>query len=203
MVEQTMTKVKTLLDFAGVQSSPASLSNATVVVIDAQNEYVDGQLALHEMSQALDQIGELLNRARKAGTPIIRIVQKGRAGGLFDPDGDGGKIIDRVFSSGETVVTKTLPNAFTKTDLDAHLKAIGRDAIIIAGFMTHMCVSATARAALDLGYRTTVVIDATASRSLPDPTGEGNIDARDVQRIALAELADRFASVVRLNVIPL
>jgi nicotinamidase-related amidase len=28
--------------------------------------------------------------------------------------------------------------------------------MVLAGFMTHMCVSSTARAALDLGFRTTI-----------------------------------------------
>jgi nicotinamidase-related amidase len=60
-----------------------------------------------------------------------------------------------------------------------------------------MCVSATVRAALDLGYRTTVVADATATRDLPDLAG-GVIDAAVVKRVALAELADRFAKVVSM-----
>ncbi|WP_291853785.1 cysteine hydrolase family protein [Bradyrhizobium sp.] len=198
-----MSNAKTLLEFAGVQSKPANLTGATVIIIDAQNEYVDGQLPLHGIGQAVDKIAELIARARKAGAPIVHIVHKGRAGGLFDPDGNGGKMIERVLPSGARVISKTLPNAFAKTDLDAQLKAIGNDAIIIVGFATHMCVSATARAALDLGYRTTVVSDATATRTLPDPTDKGNIDAQDVHRVALAELADRFASVVCLNEIPL
>ena len=197
-----MSKAKTLLEFAGAKSSPANFTGATVIIIDAQNEYVDGQLPLHGIGQAVDKLAELIDRARKAGAPIIHIVHKGRAGGLFDPDGHSGKMIERVLPSGETIISKTLPNAFAKTDLDAQLKAIGNDAIIVAGFATHMCVSATARAALDLGYRTTVVSDATATRTLPDPTSKGDIDAQDVHRVALAELADRFASVVRLNEIP-
>jgi nicotinamidase-related amidase len=95
----------------------------------------------------------------------------------------------------EITVVKSLPNAFAKTDLDARLKATGRTDLIIAGFMTHMCVSATTRSALDLGYRTTVVAEATATRDLPDGTG-GVIDAAVVKHVALAELADRFAKVV-------
>jgi nicotinamidase-related amidase len=92
-------------------------------------------------------------------------------------------------------VVKSLPNAFAKTDLDARLKATGRIDLIVAGFMTHMCVSATTRAALDLGYRATVVAEATATRDLPDGTG-GVLEAALVKRVALAELADRFARVV-------
>lgn len=196
------TKAKTLLDHAGVQSRPVSLSEAAIVVIDVQNEYLDGRLPLHGVSQALEKIEELLRLGREAGAPIIHIAQQGRPGGLFDPDSRGSKVVDGFIQSGELVVPKPLPNSFAKTDLDAHLKATGRNGVILAGFMTHMCVSATARAALDLGYRTTVVADATGSRAIPDPTSDGNIEAADVQRVALAELADRFAVVVPLKDVP-
>jgi nicotinamidase-related amidase len=197
-----MTRAKTLLDHAGVQSKPAALSEATIVVIDAQYEYLDGRVPLHGVSQALERIDDLLRRGREAGAPIIHIVQQGRSGGLFDPDTKGSKIINGMAQAGEAVISKPLPNSFAKTDLDAHLKASGRGAVIVAGFMTHMCVSATARAALDLGYRTTVVADATASRAIPDPVSDGNIEGADVHRVALAELADRFATVVPLKDIP-
>jgi nicotinamidase-related amidase len=97
--------------------------------------------------------------------------------------------------AGETTIVKSLPNAFAKTELDAKLKATGRGNLIFAGFMTHMCISTTARVATDLGYRATVVVEGTATRDLPDGNG-GVIDAATVQRVALAELGDRFATVV-------
>lgn len=67
--------------------------------------------------------------------------------------------------------------------------------------MTHMCVSSTARAALDLGYRVTVAGDAAATRDLPDPSG-GVISADALHRAALAELGDRFAVVTTVDQIP-
>ena len=97
---------------------------------------------------------------------------------------------------GEIVLRKTLPNAFAATDLHDLIKSTGKSEIIFAGFMTHMCVSASARAALDLGYRSTVVATATATRDLPDPLG-GTIPASVAHRTALSELADRFAIVVK------
>jgi nicotinamidase-related amidase len=63
--------------------------------------------------------------------------------------------------------------------------------------MTHMCVSATARAALDLGYQSTVLSDATATRDLPDPAGNGVVAAADLHRAELAALSDRFSIVCR------
>ena len=97
---------------------------------------------------------------------------------------------------------KPLPNAFAQTDLDATLKKLGRTLLVIAGFMTHMCVSSTARAALDLGYKATVAArcrrDARPARS----HGRGVIAADALHRTALAELADRFAIVTTVDQIP-
>jgi hypothetical protein len=54
---------------------------------------------------------------------------------------------------------------------------------------------AIGRAALDLGYRTTVAA-ANATRDLPHPTGSGTTTAADVQRATLTALAGRFAVAV-------
>jgi nicotinamidase-related amidase len=166
-------------------------------VIDAQREYVDGKLALPGVQAALDEIARLLARARRAGTPVIHIQHRGRPGGVFGPDTPGFAIAPEAAPKpGEAVVEKTLPNALVGTDLKARLDALGRKEIILAGFMTHMCVEATARAALDLGLKTTVVAAATATRDLPDPLTGATVPAAEVHRNALAALADRFATVV-------
>ncbi|BBK29834.1 nicotinamidase-related amidase [Stella humosa] len=195
-----MTAARTLLQMAGADATPGPLSTAAVVVIDAQREYLDGRLPLPGAAPALEAMQQLLRRARAAGAPIIHVAHLGKAGGLFDPDGPGGQIADQVRPEpGETVITKGLPNAFAGTDLQSALKATGRTSLVVAGFMTHMCVSSTARAALDLGYRTTVIADATATRALPDPTGGPDLDPQQLQRASLAELADRFAVVAPLS----
>ncbi len=197
-----MSTPKTLLEMAGADLRPSALGQSAVVVIDAQNEYLDGKLALPGVQPAVDAIARLLAKAREAGAPVIHIAHKGRAGGLFDREGHGGAIIGAVRPSGsENVIEKPLPNSFAQTSLDAELKALGRTSLVIAGFMTHMCVSSTARAALDLGYRVTIPGDAAATRDLPDPFG-GVIAADALHRAALAELADRFAIITTVDQIP-
>ena len=189
---------KTLLEMAGAPLEPSALSAATVVMIDCQNTYVDGGLALPGVASALEEGARLLEKARAAGTPIVHIAHAGKPGGaVFDPEGHSGRIADQVTPEGdEPVVWKSLPNAFAGTDLHERLQSIGREEIIVAGFMTHMCISSSARAALDLGYRCTVVDSATATRDLPDTKG-GVIAADALHRASLAALADRFAVIAR------
>ena len=197
-----MTTPKTLLQMAGADLNPPPLSKSAVVIIDAQNEYLDGKLALPGTMPAIEAIRTLLAKARAVGAPVIHVAHKGKAGGLFDRDGHGGAIIAAIApETGEVVVEKPLPNSFAQTTLDAELKKTGRTSLVLAGFMTHMCVSSTARAALDLGYKTTVASDASATRALPDPLG-GVISADALHRAALAELGDRFAIITTVELIP-
>jgi nicotinamidase-related amidase len=195
-----MSEPKTLLQMAGANPSPAKLSDAVVVIIDAQNEYVSGKLPLDGVEAALDNVAKLLKAARAAGAPIIHIQQRGRAGGLFDPEGAGFKIAPQAApGAGEKILEKSLPNAFAKTTLQLDIQATGKNSLILAGFMTHMCVSATARSALDHGYQTTIAADAVATRALPDALGGAALPAAQIHRTALAELADRFATIARVS----
>lgn len=194
-----MSGARTLLQMAGVVRPAPLLALSSVVVIDAQREYVDGLVPLDGVEAALAAIGRLLDAARGAGAPVIHVAHRGAegSGGPFDPRGPGFAFAAPALPApGEAVVEKTLPNAFAGTDLQARLAATGRKSVIFVGFMTHMCVSTTARAALDLGYVSYVAADAVATRALPDPLGGPDIPAPDIHRAALAELADRFATVV-------
>jgi nicotinamidase-related amidase len=192
-----MSTPRTLLQLAGADLNPAKLQDACLVLIDLQNEYLDGPIAVPQASDAVAKAEALLKAARGAAAPIFHIAHKGRSGSLFDRDAHRGQIVTALCpNTGESIVEKGLPNAFANTDLQARLIATGRTNLVIAGFMTHMCVSSTARAALDLGWRVTIAADACGTRDLPD--GRGGVVASDViHDVALVELSDRFAVIAR------
>jgi nicotinamidase-related amidase len=193
---------RTLLQLAGATPAPSPLGESTLVLIDIQNEYFDGPLRLAGVEAAAEVAAGLLTRARALRTPVVHVRHRGRAGGAFDPEAPRGLIHYSVAPlERETVIDKGLPNAFAGTGLAETLEAIGPRPLIVAGFMTHMCVSATVRSALDRGLSSTVAMDATATRDLPDPTG-GVLPADTVHRAALAAIADRFATVVAAAEIP-
>lgn len=185
-----------LLQLAGAPLHPSPLDKAALVVIDHQMEYVTGNVPVAGIAAARAEIGRLLALARRNDVPVFHVLHHGRPGGsVFDPGGPFVAVIPELAPvDGEAVIIKGLPNSFAGTGLHALLQATGRSEVIIAGFATHMCVSATTRAALDLGYRTTVVAAACATRDLPDPLG-GTIPADVLHRAELAALADRFAVV--------
>lgn len=187
----------TLLDAAGASRQPSAWSDAVLVLVDHQREYVDGKLPLTGMPEAVASCAELLALARRHGSPVIHVVHHGKAGGAFDPTGPHAAIIEGLTPvDGEQSVVKHLPNSFAGTDLADLLAATGRKELIVAGFQTHMCISATVRSALDHGYRVTLVAAACATRDLPDPLGGAPLSAAVLHRVTLAALNDRFATVV-------
>ncbi|MDD5057710.1 MAG: cysteine hydrolase family protein [Sideroxydans sp.] len=189
-------KPKTLFEMAGAKQAAVKLSDSVLLIIDAQREYVDGALPLLGVDAAIADISELLARARKADAPVIHVMHKGGRG-LFNPEGEFFEIVPALQAlKDETVIEKKRISAFAATGLEEAIKRTGRKRLIIVGFMTHNCVSSTARAARDLGYEVAVVAAATATRDLPDGNG-GVLPAVALQAASLAALADHNAKLVQ------
>ncbi|MCX5206250.1 cysteine hydrolase [Streptomyces sp. NBC_00237] len=175
-----------------LDETPATLSNAALVLVDYQNVYTGGPMELTGWKEAVNSTKALLERARKAKTPVIHIVEKG-----YDLTSKAGQIIPALKpAKGEAVVEKAVPNGFHDTNLNEQLKKTGRKNVIIAGFMTHMCTLFTTEGAVYNGYNPTVVGDASATRPLPVKGNPNGIPAKQVHEAALATIQDRFGVVV-------
>lgn len=186
----------TLRSLLALPDTPAPLSKSALVLIDCQNTYREGIMQLEGVEPALAECAKLLKRARDAGAPVIHIQHDAGPGTPYDVTAPIGSIADVVApAAGETVITKAYPSSFEKTDLDAELKRLGVQNLVLAGFMTHVCVNSTARAAFNHGYVTTVVGNATATRALANPNG-GVVPAEELHNSALTALTDIFAIVV-------
>lgn len=191
-----MSDLVTLRGLLGLPATPAPLSQSALVLVDCQNTYRRGMMQLSAVEPALEQCQQLLARARNLNIPIIHIQHGAGPGTPYDVRADIGMIADKVApANGEPVITKNYPNSFLNTNLHEQLQALQVKNLVIVGFMTHMCISSTARAAFDLGYANTVVAAATATRNLPLLNDE-EVAAEQVQRSALAALADLFAIVL-------
>jgi nicotinamidase-related amidase len=153
-------------------------------------------MPLPGVQPAIEALAVLLEKARKAGAPIVHVRHQSK-GKAFNPSSSGYEIVAPLAPrAGEIIVDKALPNAFAGTDLAKQLAVSGRKNLIVGGFMTHMCVSATVRSATDNGFMSTVAADTVATRDLPDATGGATITADAINRITLAALSDRFAWIV-------
>ena len=109
-----MSVPQTMFQLSGRGYAAARLSQATLIIIDAQKEYLSGPLALSGMDGAVANIKKLVTAARAAGRPVIHVRHLGTVGGLFDPQGERGEFIPGLEPQGdEAVIGKLLPSAFT------------------------------------------------------------------------------------------
>ncbi|MFI0985800.1 isochorismatase family protein [Streptomyces exfoliatus] len=192
----------TLRDVIGLPQELPRLGESALIMIDFQNTYRTGVMRLEGAEEAVAAGARLLAAARAAGAPVVHVVNDGGEGTPYDIRAEIGEISPEVApAEGEKVVVKQFPDAFHATDLADTLKDLGVGVglggdLVIAGFMTHMCVLFTAQGAFNRGYRPTVVAEATATRPLAAP--DGSVLPSDVLRDAsLTTVSDLFGTVAR------
>ncbi|MEV6580982.1 isochorismatase family protein [Streptomyces sp. NPDC051582] len=186
----------TLREVFGLPGTLPRLAESTLIMIDFQNTYRSGVMALEGAEEALAAGARLLAAARAASAPVIHVVNDGGEGTPYDIRAETGAISAEVAPlDGEPVVVKQVPNAFHATELEKTLQQLGAGPdLVIAGFMTHMCVTFTAQGAFNLGYRPTVVAEATATRALTAPDGTP-VPAATLRAASLTTIADLFGPV--------
>lgn len=173
------------------------MSERAIIVVDIQNEYFpSGKLPLEGIEQATQNAAKVIADARSKDDLVIFIRHEfpDPEAPIFTPGSDGVEINEAVKpGANEPVVLKHAPNAFLGTDLKQRLDSNGvKDAVII-GAMSHVCIDATARAASDYGYNTTVIHDACATQ---DVEFEGKTaPANHVHAGIMAALAFAYGSV--------
>ena len=173
-------------------------AHTALVLVDFQEEYFSGRLPLGDGPAAAAAAVRLVAWAHQEGILVVHVqnVVSGPGSPLFATGSPGTAIIAALAPHPQDVlITKSMAGAFSRTDLDARLRARGIDTLIVGGLMTHLAVTITAADATVLGYHTIVASDATATRALPEPAGMV-VPAATVQRAALAALADRVADVL-------
>lgn len=186
---------KTLRELTGLDQIPASLADATLILVDYQNTYTTGVLELEGWDAALDAAADVLARAREAGATVVHVQHDGGEGSAYDIRAEIGRIHSRVAPiDGEAVVVKTAPNSFVGTDLGERVDAAGHKDVVVIGFMTHMCVTFTSEGAFLRGNRPTVVADACATRPLQALGAD--VSADQLHNSALATISDIYGVVV-------
>ena len=195
--------VPTIRQLAGVPAQfqagrPLEAGRCALLLIDYQQIYADGPLALPGCAAAAETAIALRHWAEAKGVAVIHVLHEAASpqAPLFAP---GSREVQPLAgmqpAEGEPVVIKRLPSSFAGTNLAEILTERGIDTLLIAGLMTHNCVDATAREAFHRGLRVAVIADACATRDLPGPDGQV-IPAAVVHAAVLAGLGDRQAEVI-------
>ena len=193
---------RTIRSIAGVPPlAMLDCSSTALVLIDFQNEYYDGLLPIPDGRAALRHAVELVALADARRMPVFHIRHTGPAhGALFAAGGALAEIHPALTPAPHHhVLSKTTTSSFASTDLHARLRERGIGTIIVAGLMTHMCVSTAVRDARQFGaasYHVIVAADACATRDVDGWDG-GVLGHRALHDAALTALSDNFADVLR------
>lgn len=161
-----------------------------LLLIDIQNDYfAGGAMELEGSIAASRQAQRVLTHFRDHQQLRLHIQHLATKAGatFFLPNTAGANIHNQVQPlTAEVIIEKHFPNSFRETPLLDTLRQQGVDQLVISGMMTHMCIDATTRAALDLGFRCIVLQDACATRALE--FNDHHVAAIDVQHAFLAAL---------------
>lgn len=135
---------------------PAALAAAQRLVSAARGAGVPAVFAGLSTTPRTDSPAWGERMRRRGGDPLTdaAICRAGGAGGAF---------VGPLPEPGDLVIRKTRYSAFWGTDLDARLKVLGVDTLVLAGLTTECCVDGTARDAFNLDYHVFVAADACAA----------------------------------------
>jgi nicotinamidase-related amidase len=167
--------------------------------MDIQNGIVDR--VGDQSASLLDTLVSTVDAARQAGVPVIYVrvafrpgapeisarnqsFAPARSGGLSETDPATQVHAAVAPQPGDIVVTKRRVSAFSGSDLDAVLRALNAESLVLTGIATSGVVLSTLRQAADLDFALTVLSDGCADG---DP---------EVHRVLMEKVFPRQAAVL-------
>jgi nicotinamidase-related amidase len=170
-----------------------------LIVIDVQNDYDGGNLAIKHppFRDSVVNVAQAMDAATAAGVKVVVIKQMApETSPVFAKGSHGGELHPEIARrQRDHYVEKTLPSAFTGTDLEIWLRANAIDTITVIGYMTHNCDLSTIIHAVHMGFMVEFLSDATGS--LPYANSAGYASAEEIHRVVSIILQSRFAAVLK------
>ncbi|MEE1815797.1 isochorismatase family protein [Streptomyces sp. SP18ES09] len=169
-----------------------------LIVVDVQSAFVTGEGAVPAAARLVDRTSDLIERARRDGAFIAHLQNDGPPGAEDAPHTPGWELHHAVVHGpAEVVIRKPHDDGFEETTLGEALTGAGVRSVAVCGVMSEMCVQATARTALALGYRVVVPHDAHATQDIPAAPGiAGSVPAATVSRVAAYALGSDAETTV-------
>lgn len=139
---------------------------SALVVVDLQAGVVGLPMA-HPTDTVVDRAARLASEFRARDLPVVLVTVEGAppgrtevALGRADPPPGWSDLVPALGGADDLRITKGGWSAFHATGLDAELRARGVTQVVLVGIATMLGVESTARAAHELGYHVTLVVDA-------------------------------------------
>ncbi|MDE1182401.1 cysteine hydrolase family protein [Paraburkholderia sp.] len=140
-----------------------------LLIVDMQQGLFNGPDSPYEGERVLDNINQLIGRARAAGAPIFAARHVGPPGSPIEPGSALSQLLPRldIDVQVDTVFDKSRPSCFFGTGLAQWLDDAKVEALVIVGMKTEYCIDTTCRAAADLGFKPVLIADAHTSMDTP------------------------------------
>lgn len=198
------TEMEQAIEFRRSKSIRGGGERPAIVVVDFQRAFTEGPKCGDATIDALNATAELLARGRQAGVPVVYLTviydhlediplswRPEEIGPGISKCMRGGEMtaIHPIVTAqlGDIIIEKYHASGFYSTDLDAKLKHLGIDTLIMAGTSTSGCVRATAIDGAARSYRVQVVEECVDDyRAI---SGES----------ALHDIAERYGDVISLK----
>lgn len=170
-----------------------------LIVIDAQQQYFDGLLAIEypPRDESITRIGEAIDAAMSREVPVVIVQHELPEGSpVFAAGSDGHRLhpeIERRAAAASKRVSKSVASVFEDTGLLEWLRAEDIDTISLTGYMTNNCVLSSAAAAEPLGLTVEVLSDATGA--IPLSNHAGSSSAAQVHETLMTLLSSNWAAV--------
>lgn len=164
----------------------------TLIIIDYENEWVEpnSKYYVGNISDQISKLRELVQFCRKKGFPIIftRHIEPESKEAFVPGTSKVDIISDTGFQEKDLLITKQSVSPFFQTELEAKLKQLGADHLVVTGILTNLCVRSCVSDAYDRDYKITVITDTCVAFS------------DDIHKFTLKDLKDTRPEIEFLTV---
>ncbi|WP_433750352.1 cysteine hydrolase family protein [Falsibacillus pallidus] len=137
------------------------MKKTALIIIDVQNAMFQERDPVFNGHNLLDQLRNLLNKARSSGCHVFYVQHNGKEGHPLATGSKGWEIHPAVSPrKQDIIIQKDTPDSFHNTNLEVELKKKNVEHLFLAGIQSEVCVDTTCRRAFSLKYDVTLVSDA-------------------------------------------
>ena len=130
-----------------------------LIVVDMQVGLLKGE-PKHDLGDVIARINSVANDTRRRGGKVVWLRHCGPPSDDFAPNAPGWAFLPELDRHADDIVAeKTLNDPFAGTNMQAILRKISADRILVAGWATDFCVDATVRSTVSNDYDVVVVSD--------------------------------------------
>ncbi|MEO5807677.1 cysteine hydrolase family protein [Devosia sp.] len=170
-----------------------------LIVVDVQNDYdAGGNLPIEfpPFGQSVQRVADAMDAATANGVAVVVIKMIQSATARVFAEGSHGAALHPEIArrARDHYIEKTMPSAFTGTDLELWLRSHQIDTVTVCGYMTHNCNLSTVIHAAHMGFKVEYLGD--ASGSLPYANAAGSVTAEEIHRVMTVVIHSRFAAVL-------